>query len=102
MNLITIKIVSGEELVGQGEIIESERIVRIKEPVMFVSLPDGRTACVPFMPMVTDRWFEFSFDHVICKSEKIQIEVANFYSAKYGGIILPDKVVDVKDFKVVE
>jgi hypothetical protein len=101
MNVIAIKLISGEELVGDGEIVECDKLVRMKEPVMFVPVSEHQTACMPFMPISKQRLFEFKFEHIICITKELAIEMVNFYNQKYGnGIVLANSTVDIKNFKV--
>ena len=85
MNVKIIKLISGEELIGEF----NEKTNTITNPVVMVPVSDKSIGFSPWMPYSEDKSF-------ILKEEQIQIiatpskVIANEYSKAFGsGIVIP-------------
>lgn len=92
-NLKVIKMITGEELIGEVT-HETSTSVTVKNPVRIVVVPSKTDPSTPNVGYV--KWAEFhdekEFDihkaHVIILSKPIQ-EFVNQYNSMFGGIISP-------------
>lgn len=95
MNVIAIKLVSGEEVIGE-EVSDGFEEVTVKNPVLVVMRPTGSgemgLTFVPFMPYVGTKNFIFHHTKIIF-STPVDDAMRNQYSSVFGGIITPPKTL---------
>ena len=92
MKVQIIKLITGEELLA--EIVGDDTMVRVKNPVRIVVMPnkiDPKTPNIGFAP-----WAEFSDDkeftldksHIVAIMTPIK-EFVNQYNSMFGGLVVP-------------
>ena len=92
MNVSCIKLVSGEDLIG--EVFVGENTVEIDTPLQIVVVPTSNdnqftVGLAPFMPFASTKKFSYSKDHVMLHYEPAP-ELNNDYNRVTGkGIIIP-------------
>jgi hypothetical protein len=98
MNLMCIKTVNNEDLVGECN-FQSD-VVTIKDPLMIIVMPAGTSSSgqqqfsiglTHYMPFSKEEVYAFKNEHVVLRYEPVD-EIKNDYSRITGkGIILPPK-----------
>jgi hypothetical protein len=97
MNIKALKLISGEELIGEV-VSQSDAMITLKN-VLGISLQmgnDGRPMIgfLPFMGYVKrESQFSFSLDKVIISEEVQDDSLRNQYSSIFGGIVTPPKTL---------
>lgn len=89
MNIKILKLVTGEDVVANIELIEEggEKKVVMKQPQRFVMTQEG-LGSIPLMPFASDDKFTISMNHVVLIAEP-DTEVKNGYNAQHGsGIVV--------------
>lgn len=94
LNVHLIRLLNGEELIGELRENLSFKSITIKNPLRIVIMPSKTSPNTPTIGFAP--WAEFSSDtefdidksHVLCIMKPIQ-EFVNQYNATFGGIITP-------------
>lgn len=87
MNIKILKLVTGEDVVANIEVLESENKVVMKQPQRFIMTQEG-IGSIPLMPFSSDEKFTVSMDHVVLIAEP-DAEVKNGYNSQHGsGIVV--------------
>lgn len=82
-----VKLVTGEDVVADIEMLENNTKVLMKAPQRFVMTQEG-LGSIPLMPFSSDEKFTVSMNHVILIAEP-DAEVKNGYNAQHGsGIVV--------------
>jgi len=94
--IIALKLVTGEEVVGEvKETLDKSRNVILIKPrtISIMRSPDGRQGLglVPFSMSNMDATVEFSAEHILAKLEPIK-QVADVYLQETSGIQLASSV----------
>jgi len=93
-NVKILRLVSGEELLGEVLVNEVVGELMIKNPVRIVVMPnklDPKTPNVGFAPWAefTDqKSFKLDMSHILCIMEPIK-EFINQYNTMFGGLVVP-------------
>jgi len=83
-----IKLITGEDVVSDIEMLENDTKISMKAPQRFVMTQEG-LGSIPLMPFSSDEKFVVSMSHVVLIAEP-DSEVKNGYSAQHGsGIVVP-------------
>ena len=85
MNVKIVKLISGEELIGEYD----EKINTINNPVVMIPVNKEKIAFSPWMPYTEDNIFQLNEEHVmvVCNPSKI---ITNEYSRAFGsGLVIP-------------
>jgi len=93
MSIMCLKLVTGEEVIG--EVVDSLESVEISTPAIVMLIPspvgDGRynVGLGPYMPYAKDPKFTFKRESVVCTFEP-SADIRNEYSRIFGvGIVVP-------------
>jgi len=85
-----VKIVTGEDIVADIELIDDElfgKSIKMKKPQRFMMTAEG-IGSIPLMPLSSDESYTIGINHVVLISEP-DADVKNGYSSQYGsGIVL--------------
>lgn len=84
MNIIWVRLVTGEDLVADG--YEEEGLVVLNKPVRIVMTHDG-IAMVPAPPFCKSKELKIKSEHVVFIAEP-EDEVRNGYNEKFGSGIV--------------
>ena len=84
MTVKCLKMVSGEELLGEVE--EGIESTAIKDPVVVVVVGEGKLALVPWLPLSTKPEAKITNTHVIASYEPNE-QLINHYKGVVGGIV---------------
>jgi len=100
MKIIALKLVTGEDILGEEISSDSERIIRLQNPVgiTIVAGQDGRPN-VGFSPFPlhsedkTGKTIDIQFAHVVYSYEPAEDFKANYDKIFGSGIVLPNKTL---------
>ena len=93
-NVKIIKLITGEELLGEVADNHIENIVILKNPVRIVVMPnkiDPKTPNIGFAPwaeFTDDKAFVLDKSHILAIMNPIK-EFVNQYNSMFGGLVLP-------------
>ena len=85
MNVKIIKLISGEELIGEFD----EKTNTITNPVVMIPVNNKSIGFSPWMPYSEDKIFQLNKEHVmlVCEPSKI---ITNEYNRAFGsGLVIP-------------
>lgn len=89
-----IRMLNGEDLLGEVIVNEVIGYVMIKNPVRIIVMPnkiDPKTPNVGFAPWAEfseQKEFKLDTDHIVCIMDPIK-EFVNQYNSMFGGIVVP-------------
>ena len=90
-NVCFIKLVSGEELIGDIKFhqLNEERVATLKNPVALLSHPEKGLIMVPWIPYSDDKEFIMDAKNVMITATPAH-QILNAYNEKYGsGLVIP-------------
>ena len=85
MNVKIVKLISGEELIGEYD----EKINTISNPVVMIPVSDKSIGFGPWMPYSEDKSFTLKEEHIqiIASPSKV---ISNEYNKAFGsGLVMP-------------
>tara|TARA_Y100000588_G_scaffold394196_1_gene513428 strand:+ start:2278 stop:2559 length:282 start_codon:yes stop_codon:yes gene_type:complete len=86
MNVLIVKLTSGEELFGDFDVKTSI----IKNPVVMIPVNKEQIAFQPWLPYSEDKEFQLKPEHILIVA-KAAATITNEYSRIYGsGIVVPE------------
>lgn len=97
MNVMIVKLTSGEDIIGEVEACPSW--VEIKNPMVLVMRPDAggqmKGGMVPFAPFSEDDKVHV-YPHAIAADYKPSQDLVNEYNRIFGGIVVANQMPIVK------
>jgi hypothetical protein len=97
MNVMIVKLTSGEDIIGKIETGES--YIEIKNPMVLVMRPDAggqmKGGMVPFAPFADEDNVRI-YPHAIAADYKPSQDLVNEYNRIFGGIVVANQMPIVK------
>jgi hypothetical protein len=91
MNIVLIKLITGEDVVAdiaKTEEINGKRVLTLNKPARIVLTPEG-AAMIPMPPFAASESLSIMADHIVYTAEPDD-EVRNAYNSKFGsGLVVP-------------
>lgn len=93
MNIKILKLITGEEIIGEVA-LEDETLITLKNPIAIVIRPSQDGFTFGFMPWCSliegERLVSIGLSNVVTMGNPTD-EVKNTYSSMFGGIVTPPK-----------
>lgn len=88
-----IRLLTGEEILGDVVEADSSGFVRVNNPTQINAMPNPKTGnmdihMAPFLPLSKEKYIDLVANHVLCQYEPVK-DIANKHIQMYSGIILP-------------